>query len=47
MLDAGAIVLKEDLTVVRAGKEAGPLRTHPKHAVDLACVKAHRERWRR
>ncbi|MFI0226101.1 YDG/SRA domain-containing protein [Streptomyces lydicus] len=46
MFDAGAIVLKDDLTVVRAGQEVGPLRTHPKHAIDLDCVKAHRERWR-
>ncbi|WP_030883773.1 YDG/SRA domain-containing protein [Streptomyces sp. NRRL S-1868] len=47
MLDAGAIVLDEDLRVIRNGEDAGALRTHPKHSIDLECVKQHRERWRR
>jgi putative restriction endonuclease len=47
MLDAGAIVLEDDLTVVRSGEAEGTLRTHPRHAIDLECVRQHRERWRR
>ncbi|MFF2189151.1 YDG/SRA domain-containing protein [Streptomyces sp. NPDC058155] len=46
MLDAGAIVLSDDLVVIRAGLEVGPLRTHPQHDIDLNCVRQHRERWR-
>ncbi|MFD6277171.1 YDG/SRA domain-containing protein [Streptomyces sp. NPDC060209] len=46
MLDAGAVVLSDDLSVVRDGAESGVLRTHPKHAIDLECVRHHRKRWR-
>ncbi|MCX4828254.1 HNH endonuclease [Streptomyces sp. NBC_01016] len=46
MLDAGAIVLGDDLTVIRGGVPAGRLRTDPRHAIDLDCVRQHRERWR-
>lgn len=45
MVDLGAIVFADDLTVIRAGKAEGKLRTHPKHTIDLARVKQHRERW--
>ncbi|MFC1417921.1 YDG/SRA domain-containing protein [Streptacidiphilus cavernicola] len=46
MLDAGAIVLSDDFTVIKAGIEVGPLRTHPQHSISLDCVRQHRERWR-
>lgn len=46
MLDAGAIVLGDNLMVIRAGVEEGPLRTHPQHNIDLNCVRQHRGRWR-
>ncbi|MFC8231414.1 YDG/SRA domain-containing protein [Streptomyces sp. NPDC057287] len=46
MLDAGAIVINDDLTVFRGGVEVGLLRTHPRHLLDLGCVRQHRERWR-
>ncbi|MBQ0881813.1 YDG/SRA domain-containing protein [Streptomyces sp. RT42] len=46
MLDAGAIVIEDDLTVIRGGQPAGVLRTHPQHVIDLECVRHHRERWR-
>ncbi|MYT31040.1 YDG/SRA domain-containing protein [Streptomyces sp. MspMP-M5] len=45
MLDAGAIVLNDDLSVIRAGEEVGTLNTHPQHTIDLECVKQHRKRW--
>jgi putative restriction endonuclease len=46
MLDAGAIVLSDDLIVSKNGQPVGPLRTHPKHKVNIECVRRHRERWR-
>jgi putative restriction endonuclease len=46
MFDGGAIVLGNDLSVVRHGEVAGILRTHPQHTVNLDCVRHHRERWR-
>ncbi|MGK9459792.1 YDG/SRA domain-containing protein [Streptomyces sp. G6] len=46
MLDAGAIVIEDDLTVIRGGQPAGTLRTHPQHTIDRDCVRHHRERWR-
>ncbi|MGW2656749.1 YDG/SRA domain-containing protein [Streptomyces sp. NPDC001478] len=46
-LDAGAIVIEDDLTVVENGVPSGPLRTHPHHALSLDCIRSHRERWRR
>lgn len=46
MLDAGAIVLSDDLIVSKNGQLVGPLRTHPKHKVNIECVRRHRERWR-
>ncbi|MCB5910141.1 caspase, EACC1-associated type [Streptomyces pinistramenti] len=46
MLDSGAIVLNDDLSVIRAGQEVGILNTHPQHIIDLECVKQHRNRWR-
>lgn len=46
MLDLGAIVLGDDLAVIRNGEVIGALRTHSKHIVDLECVRKHRERWR-
>ncbi|MEV5982049.1 YDG/SRA domain-containing protein [Streptomyces sp. NPDC052114] len=46
MLDAGAIVISDALTVVRGGVEEGTLRTHPRHVLDMDCVRQHRERWR-
>jgi putative restriction endonuclease len=46
MFDAGAIVLGDDLSVIRGGEEQGALRTHPRHVIDLECVRRHRERWR-
>ncbi|MGD3108541.1 caspase, EACC1-associated type [Streptomyces sp. YGL11-2] len=45
MLDAGAIVINDDLSVIRAGEEVGTLNTHPQHTIDLECVKQHRNRW--
>ncbi|MFG2139501.1 YDG/SRA domain-containing protein [Streptomyces sp. NPDC048650] len=45
MLDSGAIVLGDDLSVIRAGEEVGMLNTHPQHVIDLECVKQHRNRW--
>lgn len=46
MLDAGAIVIEDDLTVIRGGQPAGTLRTAPRHLINLDCVRHHRERWR-
>ncbi|MEU8788689.1 HNH endonuclease [Streptomyces sp. NPDC048643] len=46
MLDAGAIVISDDLTILRGGVEEGSLRTLPRHVLDLECVRKHRERWR-
>ncbi|NGO75221.1 hypothetical protein G6045_05925 [Streptomyces sp. YC504] len=46
MLDAGAIVINDDLSVIRGGVEVGVLRTHPRHVLDMECVRKHRERWR-
>jgi putative restriction endonuclease len=46
MLDAGAVILEDNLTIVRGGQPTGVLRTHAKHAIDLSCVRHHRERWR-
>ncbi|WP_344623901.1 HNH endonuclease [Kitasatospora arboriphila] len=46
MLDVGAIVLSDDLMVIKGGTEMGLLRTHPQHKIDLNCVRQHRERWR-
>ncbi|MGW7354226.1 YDG/SRA domain-containing protein [Streptomyces sp. NPDC054784] len=46
MLDSGAIVIEDDLLVVRNGQSAGALRTHPQHTIDLGCIRHHRERWR-
>lgn len=46
MLDAGAIVIEDNLTVIRGGEPAGTLRTDPRHTIDLECVRHHRERWR-
>ncbi|MFD8615387.1 HNH endonuclease, partial [Streptomyces sp. NPDC059631] len=46
MLDAGAIVIEDDLTVIRGGQPAGTLRTASRHTIDLECVRHHRERWR-
>ncbi|MFF0967601.1 YDG/SRA domain-containing protein [Streptomyces sp. NPDC003703] len=46
MLDAGAIVIEDDLAVIRGGQSAGLLRTDPRHTIDLECVRHHRERWR-
>ncbi|MEV7849562.1 YDG/SRA domain-containing protein [Streptomyces sp. NPDC088183] len=46
-LDAGAIVVEDDLTVVENGVPAVPLRTHPQHTLSLECIRSHRERWRR
>ncbi|MFE0719768.1 YDG/SRA domain-containing protein [Streptomyces rochei] len=47
MLDVGAIVLTDDLVVLKNGEPVGPLRTHPKHSISIECVRSHRERWRR
>ncbi|MFD3457255.1 HNH endonuclease [Streptomyces sp. NPDC058691] len=38
MFDGGAIVLTDDLTIMRNGTESGTLRTHPQHTINLACV---------
>ncbi|MFE5682579.1 YDG/SRA domain-containing protein [Streptomyces sp. NPDC056512] len=46
MLDAGAIVISNDLTVILGGVEQGALSTHPRHVIDMDCVRQHRERWR-
>ncbi|MGI5251453.1 YDG/SRA domain-containing protein [Actinacidiphila glaucinigra] len=46
MFDGGAIVLTDDLTIMRNGTESGTLRTHPQHTINLACVAKHRNRWR-
>ncbi|MFE7359209.1 HNH endonuclease [Streptomyces sp. NPDC057543] len=46
MLDAGAIVISDDLTVARGGVEVGTLRTNPRHVHDMECVRQRRERWR-
>jgi putative restriction endonuclease len=46
MLDAGAIVLSDDLTVIRNGIPVGRLRTHPRHRISIECVRNHRDRWR-
>ncbi|WP_275428456.1 HNH endonuclease [Streptomyces sp. CS090A] len=43
MLDAGAIVIEDDLTVIRGGQPTGTLRTDPRHLIDLECVRHHRE----
>jgi putative restriction endonuclease len=47
MFDAGAIVLTDDLAVLKHGVSVGPLRTHRQHSISLECVRKHRERWRR
>ncbi|MFG3064803.1 hypothetical protein ACGFYM_40615 [Streptomyces sp. NPDC048231] len=47
MLDAGAIVIEDDLTVLRGGQLARTtLRTDPRHTIDMECVRHHRKRWR-
>ncbi|MGW2325709.1 HNH endonuclease [Streptomyces sp. NPDC001700] len=46
MLDVGAIVIEDDLTVIRSGQPTGSLRTHPQHTIDMECLRHHRERWR-
>ncbi|GAX50190.1 YDG/SRA domain-containing protein [Streptomyces olivochromogenes] len=46
-LDAGAIVIEDDLTVVEMGVPGRTLRTHPQHTLSLECIRNHRERWRR
>lgn len=46
MLDTGAIVLTDDLIVLKNGEPVGPLRTHPMHNVSIQYVRSHRERWR-
>ncbi|MFJ3848444.1 YDG/SRA domain-containing protein [Streptomyces albidoflavus] len=46
MFGAGAIVIEDDLTVIRGGQRAGKLRIDPRHLLDLECVRHHRERWR-
>ncbi|MER5916132.1 YDG/SRA domain-containing protein [Streptomyces sp. NPDC001982] len=46
MFDGGAIVLSDDLSIIRDGEEVGVLRTHPQHAINLDRVRHHRERWR-
>ncbi|WP_329598083.1 HNH endonuclease [Streptomyces pseudovenezuelae] len=46
MFDNGAIVLGDDLSVIRGGGAAGMLRIDPRHAIDLECVRKHRKRWR-
>ncbi|MGV9345787.1 YDG/SRA domain-containing protein [Streptomyces spiralis] len=46
-LDAGAIVINDDFTVLENGVPAGTLRIHPKHTLSLDCIRSHRERWRR
>ncbi|WP_030457487.1 YDG/SRA domain-containing protein [Kitasatospora sp. NRRL B-11411] len=45
MFDGGAIVLTDDLDIVKHGEVVGALRTHPQHRIDLARVRNHRERW--
>ncbi|QKW20479.1 HNH endonuclease [Kitasatospora sp. NA04385] len=45
MFDGGAIVLTDDLGVVRHGELVGSLRTHPQHVIDPVRVRNHRERW--
>ncbi|MER6036521.1 YDG/SRA domain-containing protein [Streptomyces sp. NPDC001835] len=46
MFDAGAIVIEDDLTVIRGDQPAGTLRTDGRHTIDLECVRSHRKRWR-
>ncbi|MEW2548869.1 HNH endonuclease [Streptomyces sp. NPDC047002] len=46
MFDGGAIVLGDDLGIIRGGEEVGILRTHPQHVINLDRVRHHRERWR-
>ncbi|MFF7732521.1 HNH endonuclease [Streptomyces sp. NPDC007984] len=46
MRDAGAIVIENNLTVIRGGQLAGTLRTDPRHTIELECLRRHRERWR-
>jgi putative restriction endonuclease len=43
--DNGAIYLLDDLTIVDAlaGKKLGRLRVHPKHHIEIAHVRYHRE----
>lgn len=47
LFDAGAVVLEDNLTVIRDGQPVGALRTHVQHRIDLDCVRHHRERWRK
>ncbi|WP_432071311.1 YDG/SRA domain-containing protein [Streptomyces sp. AA1529] len=46
-LDAGAIVIEDDLTVVEHSVPSGALNTHPQHDLSLDCIRSHRARWRR
>ncbi|MCD9903857.1 HNH endonuclease [Streptomyces sp. MT29] len=46
LFDGGAIVLTDDLVIVRDGKAGEKLRTSPKHGINPSCVALHRERWR-
>lgn len=46
MFDFGAIVLTDELVVLKHDQSVGPLRTHPRHSISLECVRKHRERWR-
>ncbi|MFD5308352.1 YDG/SRA domain-containing protein [Streptomyces ardesiacus] len=45
-LDTGAIVIEDNLTIVENSTPTGRLRTHPRHALNLDCIRSHRDRWR-
>ncbi|WP_083940169.1 HNH endonuclease [Saccharomonospora saliphila] len=47
MFDNGAIVLDDELTIIRHGHAVGFLRTDERHAIDPDYVRSHRERWQR
>jgi putative restriction endonuclease len=46
LFDAGAIVIDNDLTVVRNGEEIGRLRMDRRHTIGLEYLASHRGRWR-
>ncbi|MFL1428376.1 MULTISPECIES: HNH endonuclease [unclassified Nocardiopsis] len=43
--DTGAVIVTDDLLVIRNGVEEGKLITVPKHHIDIKYLQSHRARW--
>ena len=46
LFDAGALVLTDDLTVMKGSEAIARLRTDHRHQIQLRYVRSHRARWR-